>query len=322
MDRVINVDVNGNFVRKDSKNAGVRGEGNAAKLHITMSEGWKQYSKRIVWRDALGGRPVAVLLYKSVGGTVVTASERSGTEGTNPLIFDTTIPSEPMTEEGWCSFTIEGFADGEPSSVAISVTDYLLVKPNDSYNAPAEPTASQAQQLQVQMDKITEDTAAIVQEAVDALDQAEQDVKVWEPWDSTKTYRPLQKVYRLGSSYICTKTNVDVDPWADVDEGDGIKGSYWMLIARKGDRGEQGISGKKGDTGPQGIQGVKGDQGIQGPQGIRGPEGPRGIDGVTVETSGMVGFSVNAVGHLICTYTGNTAPGYSIGEDGHLYLEV
>lgn len=322
MDRIINVTVNGEFVKKDSKNAGVQGEANAAKLHITLSEDWKPYSKRIVWRDALGEHPTSVLLYKSVADLVVTQAEGDGGEETNPLVFDTPIPSEPLAEAGWCSFTIEGFEDSEPAKVHITVTDHLLVKPNDSYNAPAEPTPTQAQQLQTQIDKITEDTAAIVQEAVDALEDAEKDMKVWEVWDSTKTYKPLQKVYRLGSSYICTHINIDIDPFTDVDAQDRTEGQYWRLIAKKGDRGEKGLDGAQGDPGPQGIQGVPGEQGIPGPKGIQGPVGPRGIDGVVVEAEGQIGFSVNAAGHLLVTYSGDTPPAYSVGEDGHLYLEV
>mgnify|MGYP000031155655 CR=1 FL=1 len=52
MDRTINVTVNGEFVRKDSKNAGVQGEANSTVLHIVLSDEWAEYSKRVVWRDA------------------------------------------------------------------------------------------------------------------------------------------------------------------------------------------------------------------------------------------------------------------------------
>lgn len=322
MDRIINVKVDGEFVKKDSKNAGVQGEGNAAKLHITLSGDWQSYSKRIVWRNALGEHPTAVLLYKSVADLVVTQAEGDGGETANPLVFDTPVPSEAMTEAGWCSFTIEGFEDSEPAKVKITVTDHLLVKPNDSYNAPAEPTATQAQQLQVQIDRITGDTADIVQEAVDALENAEKDMKVWEPWDKDKKYKPLNKVSRLGSSYICKQSNIDIDPFADVDAQNRVEGQYWILIAKKGDRGQQGLDGAQGEPGKQGIQGIPGPQGLTGPQGIQGIQGPRGIDGVVVEAEGQIGFSVNEAGHLLVTYSGDTPPAYSLGEDGHLYLEV
>jgi len=338
--RTINVDVNSNFVRKDSKNAGTQGEANVTTLHIVFSGDWEQFSKRIIWRNAQGENPVSVLLYNGVEDLAA---------GKDPLVFDTLIPAEPLALSGWCSFTIEGFRNSSPTAVSISVTDNLLVQVNDAYNTPAEPTPSQAQQLQIQIDGIVPKVSELVGNAVDALEQAEEAVKVWEVWDSTKTYKPLQKVSRLGSSYICTKINFDVDPWADTEAGGGVEGSSWLLIAKRGDqgekgldgvqgeqgpRGEQGERGDKGDTGERGPQGVKGQQGIQGAtgaqgepgpqgaQGIQGPPGPRGIDAVAVETSGMVVFSVNADGHLLCTYTGDEQPGYRLGEDGHLYLDI
>lgn len=313
MDRTINVAVNGSFVRKDSKNAGVQGEANVTTLHIVMSAEWEEFSKRIVWRNARGEDPVSILLYNSVEKLV---SEK------DPLVFDTPIPAEPLGLPGWCSFTIEGFRDGTPTAVSITVTDTLLVKVNDSYNTPAEPSPTQAQQLQTQIDTIVPQVSELVANAIDALEQAEEAVKVWTAWDALTTYLPLQKVSRLGSSYICKTANTGIDPAVDTADGDGVEGMYWLLIAKKGDQGDQGPTGAKGETGKQGIQGQRGEQGIQGPQGIRGPEGPRGIDAVAVETAGMVNFSVNEEGHLLCTYTGNEAPNYYINEDGHLCLDI
>ena len=311
MDRTVNVTVNGEFVRKDSKNAGVQGEANVTTLHIVMSADWEEFSKRIIWRDALGEHPVAVLLYNSVEDLA---------SGKDPLVFDTTIPAEPLALPGWCSFTIEGFRDSTPPAVSIAVTDTLLVKVNDTYNAPAEPTPTQAQQLQTQIDEIVPQVTEIVGEAVDALTQAEEAVKVWAIWNDYTKYLPLQKVSRLGSSYICKVTNVGNDPAADV--ADGTEGTYWLLIAKKGDKGEQGATGAQGATGKQGIQGLQGFQGEQGIRGPQGTQGERGINGVAVATSGMVAFNVDESGHLLCSYTGDQQPGYYIGEDGHLYLAV
>lgn len=74
--------------------------------------------------------------------------------------------------------------------------------------------------------------------------------------------------------------------------------------------------GRQGDTGPQGAVGPKGEQGIP------GPEGPRGIDGVAVSVEGTYAFNVNADGHLIVSYTGDTAPDFAINDDGHLILTI
>lgn len=203
MDRTINVTVTGEFVRKDSKNAGVQGEANVTGLHIVMSDDWEAFSKRIIWRNALGESPVAVLLYNSVEDLVAKK---------DPLTFDTAIPAEPLALEGWCSFTIEGFRESDPTAVAITVTDHLLVKPNDAYTTPKEPTPTQAQQLQTQIDGIVPQVSTLVGNAIEALEQAEEAVKVWEAYDSAKTYLPLQKVSRLGSSYICKAACKGVAP--------------------------------------------------------------------------------------------------------------
>ena len=40
-----------------------------------------------------------------------------------------------------------------------------------------------------------------------------------------------------------------------------------------------------------------------------------------METTGAYGFEVTD-GHLWLCYSGDEAPGFEIGEDGHLYLEV
>ena len=247
MDRTINVTVTGEFVRKDSKNAGVQGEANVTGLHIVMSDDWEAFSKRIVWRNALGESPVAVLLYNSVEDLVAKK---------DPLTFDTAIPAEPLALEGWCSFTIEGFRESDPTAVAITVTDHLLVKPNDAYTTPKEPTPTQAQQLQTQIDGIVPQVSTLVGNAIEALEQAEEAVKVWEAYDSAKTYLPLQKVSRLGSSYICKAACKGVAP--ELDVAGGVEGAHWLLIASKGDQGEQGAEGPQGKTGKQGSMVKKG----------------------------------------------------------------
>lgn len=96
----------------------------------------------------------------------------------------------------------------------------------------------------------------------------------------------------------------------------------------QGIQGQRGYKGDKGDRGPQGIQGPAGPQGIIGPQGPTGPIGPqgpqgeRGINGVAVEAAGFYAFNVDDNGHLILSYTGDQAPDFSIGSNGHLVLNI
>ena len=43
-------------------------------------------------------------------------------------------------------------------------------------------------------------------------------------WQAEETYAALQKVSRAGSSYVCIKSCVGVDPALDV--GEGVEGEY------------------------------------------------------------------------------------------------
>ena len=69
-------------------------------------------------------------------------------------------------------------------------------------------------------------------------------------------------------------------------------------------------------------QGAVGPQGATGPAGAAGQRGPQGVSGLAVPTDSQYAFTVDANGHLICSYTGDTAPEFSINEDGHLILAV
>lgn len=68
-------------------------------------------------------------------------------------------------------------------------------------------------------------------------------------------------------------------------------------------------------------RGAQGEPGPQGAQGIQGPPGPQGPSGVAVAAEGQYAFNIEN-GHLILYYTGDSAPDFDIGEDGHLYLNI
>lgn len=78
---------------------------------------------------------------------------------------------------------------------------------------------------------------------------------------------------------------------------------------------------------PTGATGAQGERGPAGPQGVQGPRGDTGT-AVAVPTEGMYYFSVDnnsesqTFGHLFLTYTGDTAPNFSINNEGHLIWTV
>lgn len=92
-------------------------------------------------------------------------------------------------------------------------------------------------------------------------------------YDAAATYNRLDIVEYEGSSYL-----VLADGTAGVTPA---AGTFYMLVAEKGDTG---AAGPIGATGPQGIQGEKGDAGDAGPTGPKGDTGERGQKGDVGET--------------------------------------
>lgn len=87
------------------------------------------------------------------------------------------------------------------------------------------------------------ETARIAAEAARAVFQA---------YNAEASYVVGNKVFYLGSSYICKLATTGNAP---------PNTTYWQVIAEKGEQGSVGPQG------PQGPQGEQGPQGIQGPQG-------------------------------------------------------
>lgn len=252
MARTINVNINGNYVTKDNKNAGTQGEYNVTTMVLTFDDSWSGMGKRIIWRDANGLNPVSVFLNNNDGGSE----------------YETLIPGEPLKHMGWCSFTIEGGSydeEGLPLEIAFSVTDMLYVSRNDSEYIPAEPTPSQAMQQQAEIEQLKQKTA---------------DYSIWEDWNEEKEYAPDNKVAYLGSSYLCLKGNTGIAPGTTVND-------TWLLIAAKGEQGKIGIQGVQGIPGPKGEKGEKGEQGEVGPKGDKGDQGPRGEAGGAMDNAAM-----------------------------------
>jgi hypothetical protein len=109
-----------------------------------------------------------------------------------------------------------------------------------------------------------------------------------------KSYSIGNAVSESGNSYIAIAANVNIDPAGDV--GSGTIGTYWALMAKKGDTGPIGTTGATGATGAIGAPGPQGQQGPQGPQGPIGDTGAAGAPGVvqsigvgTVTNSGSAG---------------------------------
>lgn len=144
MDRTIEVKVNGSYITKDNRNAGVQHEANSTSLRIEFDPGWDSYAKKITWWNAKGEDPVEITL-----GTNLLEDAAASTR-----IYLCPIPMEPLAECGECTFVIDGYVDGKRQR---SAADQLWVKEapfKENAGQPSDPTPSQAEQLQKEIDGI------------------------------------------------------------------------------------------------------------------------------------------------------------------------
>ena len=168
MDRVIEVKAGGNYLSKDNKNAGVKGEGNVTILRITFDEGWDNYAKKVTFWDALGGNPVE--------RTLTTNLLEDAAESTR--VYLVPIPAEPMAEAGKLTFVIDGYSDGKRQR---SLSDTLDVKDApvaDNAGEPTDPTPTQAEQLQEQIDLIIDtigESVSASRTSVEASERAKEE---------------------------------------------------------------------------------------------------------------------------------------------------
>lgn len=147
MDRIIEVRVAGNHITKDNNRGGVQGEANVTKLRLTFDPGWDGYAKTVTFWNALHQNPVKRTLALDLLENM-TASTR---------VYLCPIPGEALTVNGTMAFTIDGYLDGvrqRTVGAELEVEESLV---SDNAGDPADPTPSQAEQLQAQMEGLLPD---------------------------------------------------------------------------------------------------------------------------------------------------------------------
>ena len=158
MDRIINIKVTSSHLMKDSNTAGVRGEANSTILRIKFDESWDGYAKTVVFKDALGKKTVKRTLTVDLLENI---SE-------DPRVYLCPIPAEPLAYEGKCEISIEGYVgDKRIKSYNTTMTVWHSTD-SDNASEPADPTPTQAEQLQAQIDSVLKD----VQKAIEASNAA------------------------------------------------------------------------------------------------------------------------------------------------------
>ena len=297
MNNTIKIEINGQFIKKSSKNAGAAGSGNSQNLEIIFDESWLGFGKRIIWRDAKGENETSIIL-------VPKAEEDN-------LIYETIIPFEATREAGWCSFTIEGYYSTAPTKILKSVRDTLFVSESEESTNLCEPTPSQTLQLQEEIESIMPKISDKLNVAKEEIKKLSDSISVWEEYKDTSFYEKNNKVSYKGRCFVCINDCSAVSPENE---------NYWMMIASKGDKGEKG---EQGIQGVQGIQGIQGEKGDKGDKGDKGEQGDKGLDAITIPVNGFYSFSVDENGDLWVHYPDvQNPPEVELNENGELILNL
>ena len=264
MDRIIEIKVNGNYLTKDNRYAGVQHEANMTALRIEFDDGWDGFAKTITWWDATGENPVEIIL----------GADRLENVALSTRIYLVLIPGEALAESGECSFVIDGFIDGKRQR---SVEDHLTVMEAayaEDAGQPADPTPTQAEQLQKEIESVVEDVQAAAQSARAILGMTVEAETLGPGSEAT--------VEKTENEAGALKLTFGLPRGEKGERGlqgeQGVKGDKGDTGAT-GPRGERGLTGPKGEQGPRGMQGERGEQGPRGVQGAQGPQGPQGVKG-------------------------------------------
>lgn len=299
---MLTIHINGQFVSKSSKNVFPTGSANTAELQFIFDESWLGYAKRVLWRDAKGENLTSVLL---------------SPEPMQKNIYKSIVPSAVTTSAGWCSFTVEGYFESNPSKIMKSVTDGLFVAYSQSSDGIAEITPSEAMQLQAEFEGLMPKVEALMKNTKEEVNTLTQNLNVWESYDEKKLYHQGNKVAYNGRSYVCKAPIYGVSPENE---------EYWLLISdcgEKGIRGAQGPQGIRGEEGKKGDKGETGDKGDRGEKGDKGDRGERGVNGTTIPIGGFYTFSVDENGDLWVNFPdGAKVPSVSLNEGGELILSI
>lgn len=277
MDRIINVKINGNYLTKDNNKAGVKGEANVTALRITFDEGWDGYAKTAVFWDARGENPVRRIL----------TADLLENRAENTRVYICPIPGEPLAHEGFMTFVVEGAVN---EKVQRSVSDELLVEYSentDSAAEPEDPTPSQAEQLQSQIEALLDD----VSEAAKAAGLAEQAIASAEQAAQHATEATLAKrsaIQAADRSESYAKRSEDAAAHAPYIESNGL----WCVWDEEAGHYVHSINAQ----GPAGKDGKDGYTPVKGEDYFDGRDGRDGLDGKSATITGMTAVIQPGVG--------------------------
>lgn len=346
MNRTITVNVVKEFARQDSQNGGIQGSGNVDHLRLRFSEDWDGYAKTCVFWDANGENPVKVIV----------GADKLEDMTKDPRTYIIDIPPEPLAVEGTYTVVIDGYLDGKRGR-----SETIRLKSNgaqidDDAGEPADPTPSQAEQLQQEIEKIIPNIQAVAteakswavggtgsrdgedtdnakyyaqqseksaQESAQGLENISQQVEAAKGYAESAKTESLHAANRAQSASESERNALESAESAKESESNAREAAQLSAeSAQQSEEARQAIENMTASAvsvGPDAEPYVKktSSGGVVNLEfGLR--DGEPGPPGYTVPADGLYAFHIDKNGDLIITYTGDEVPPFSIDENGDL----
>ena len=303
MNRIISLSVEDMYIKYTGEAFGATGSHNAVTLRMTFGPAWDGTAKTAYFTDALGNASVALVL------------------GLDTLVdgaYEVDVPSEALKTAGVATITIKGvLVSGETTTKAITtaaghfrVLDSEL--PDSAGNAGTI-TPSDKEQLQAEIAGME----ALFTTAKTAAETAAANAKTSE--DNAKT----------SETAAAKSASAAADSVKQAANQIPLAREEVKKAEDAADRAEAAWTGlQKTDvyaiTVPHTSKAAAVKEQVEDHFHIRFeiPRGEPGRNGAVVAAAGLFAFQVNDEGHLILTYTGDTAPNFAINAAGHLILTL
>lgn len=321
----------------------MQGEGNATTLAVSFDDSWDGMSKKITWWDANGENPVERIL----------TADLIEDWNTQPMIYLTSIPPEPLMYPGKCVLVIDGYKEGVRARSVSLPLEVIEAPIADTAGEPADPTPSQAEQLQAQIDNILDDMRDIANEA-ESYAVGGTGTRDGEDTDNAKYYSQKADEHSYNANTSASQAASSAEAAAASASSSALSAQLAVQKANQASESasqaanskeQAASSAEAAETSAENafksqkaienmsveaqqseeafiIKSMQGDSvhllfGLP-----KGEKGDKGDNAVATLVDGYVYFSINDDGILQCTYTGDEKPDFSLENDGHLYLQV
>lgn len=343
IERRITLEISGENIKCSKRRAGVQGEGNATTLAVSFDDSWDSMSKKITWWDANGENPVERIL----------TADLIEDWNAQPMTYLTSIPPEPLLYPGKCVLVIDGYKEGVRARSVSLPLEVIEAPIADTAGEPSDPTPSQAEQLQAQIDNILDDMRDIANEA-ESYAVGGTGTREGEDTDNAKYYSQKAKEHSDSANTSSSQAASSAEAAAASASSSALSAQLAVQKANQASESASQAANSKSQAASSAeaaktsaenalksqkaienmsveaqpseeafiIKSMQGDSvhllfGLP-----KGEKGDKGDNAVATLVDGYVYFSINEDGILQCTYTGDEKPDFSLENDGHLYLQV